>query len=104
MVDIICFNCSNDVQIGILDIFGFENFPQNSFEQVSTHLCSETDFNPIALKMAKTLWSFGHFECNRVNKKISNTDTLTDCCSDKFSGEATLLFSFSFRIQSEKVL
>ena len=23
-------------------------------------------FNPIALKTAKTLWSFGHFECNRV--------------------------------------
>ena len=22
--------------------------------------------NPIALRMAKTLWSFGHFECNRV--------------------------------------
>ena len=23
-------------------------------------------FNPIALRMAKTLWSFGHSECNRV--------------------------------------
>ena len=23
--------------------------------------------NPIALRMAKTLWSFGHSECNRVN-------------------------------------
>ena len=23
-------------------------------------------FNPIALKLAKTLWSFGHSECNRV--------------------------------------
>ena len=23
-------------------------------------------FNPIALRMAKTLWSFGRFECNRV--------------------------------------
>ena len=22
--------------------------------------------NPIALRMAKTLWSFGHSECNRV--------------------------------------
>ena len=25
-------------------------------------------FNPITLRMAKTLWSFGHFECNGVNK------------------------------------
>ena len=23
-------------------------------------------FNPIALRMAKTLWSFGHSKCNRV--------------------------------------
>ena len=23
-------------------------------------------FNPIALRMAKTLWSFGHYECNRI--------------------------------------
>ena len=26
--------------------------------------------NPIALKMAKTLWSFGHSECNRVKGNI----------------------------------
>ena len=32
-------------------------------------------FNPIALIMAKTLWSFGHSECNRVNKK---QDSVTD--------------------------
>ena len=25
-------------------------------------------FNPIALRMAKTSWSFGHSECNRVNR------------------------------------
>ena len=25
-------------------------------------------FNPIVLRMAKTLWSFGHSECNRVNR------------------------------------
>ena len=24
--------------------------------------------NPIALRMAKTLWSFGHSECNRVKE------------------------------------
>ena len=28
-------------------------------------------FNPIPLRMAKTLWSFGHSECNRV--KLSGT-------------------------------
>ena len=26
-----------------------------------------TFFNPIALRTAKTLWSFSHSECNRVN-------------------------------------
>ena len=26
-------------------------------------------FNPVALKMAKTPWSFGHFECKKVNVK-----------------------------------
>ena len=26
-------------------------------------------FNPIALRMAKTLWSFGHSECKRVKKE-----------------------------------
>ena len=28
--------------------------------------------NPVALRLAKTLLSLGHFECNRVNK-ISNS-------------------------------
>ena len=28
--------------------------------------CSVWEFNPIALKTAKTLWSFDHSECNRV--------------------------------------
>ena len=27
-------------------------------------------FNPIALRTAKTLWSFGRSECNRVNEKV----------------------------------
>ena len=33
------------------------------------------DINPIALRKAKTLWSFGHSECNRVKperKSYSN--------------------------------
>ena len=38
--------------------------------------------NPIAPKMAKTRWSFGHSECNRVKVK------------DMLSGEATLSFSY----------
>ena len=27
--------------------------------------------NPIALRMAKTLWSFGHSECKRVNDQLN---------------------------------
>ena len=27
-------------------------------------------FNPIALRMAKALWSFGHSECNKVNEFV----------------------------------
>ena len=29
--------------------------------------------NPNPLRMAKTLWSFGHFECSRVNQPNSYT-------------------------------
>ena len=29
--------------------------------------------NPIALRTAKTLWSFGHSECNRVKDILSAT-------------------------------
>ena len=33
--------------------------------------CQSTlDLNPIALKMAKTLWSLGHSECKRVKVRI----------------------------------
>ena len=28
-----------------------------------------SSFNPIALRMVKTLWSFGHSECNRNKGK-----------------------------------
>ena len=34
-------------------------------------------FNPIALRMAKTLWSFGHFECNMVKVFIDNCPFLS---------------------------
>ena len=30
---------------------------------------SDLYVNPIALRTAKTLWSFGHSECNRVKRK-----------------------------------
>ena len=31
--------------------------------------------NPIALRTAKTLWRFGHSECNRVNFCITGSET-----------------------------
>ena len=31
---------------------------------------NQVSINPIALRMAKTLWSFGPSECNRVNASI----------------------------------
>ena len=31
-------------------------------------------FNPIALRMAKTLWSFGCSECNRVERRVNIYD------------------------------
>ena len=37
--------------------------------------------NPIALRMAKTLWSFGHSECNRVNSQESLANKSYDMVS-----------------------
>ena len=31
------------------------------------------EFNPIALRMAKTLWSFGLSECNRVSLTVKES-------------------------------
>ena len=43
-------------------------------KDVYTHLLFYSEiknkfFNPIALRMAKTIWSFGRSECNRIKKK-----------------------------------
>ena len=32
-----------------------------------------TEINPIALRMAKTLWSFGCSDCNRVSRSRANS-------------------------------
>ena len=37
--------------------------PESESTHLKPHACV---FNPIALRTAKTLWSFGHSECNRV--------------------------------------
>ena len=42
-------------------------------------------FNPIALRMAKTLWSFGHSECKRVNRKWGKTWRCTLIAEEKLS-------------------
>ena len=38
------------------------------FQEYSTYM-EDPIVSPIALRMAKTLWSFGHSECNRVKKR-----------------------------------
>ena len=38
----------------------------NTVQRMTAALYSQTRLNPIALRTAKTLWSFGHSECNRV--------------------------------------
>ena len=39
------------------------------------------NINPIALRMAKTLWSFGHSDCNRVKGDSDcNRVKATGCC------------------------
>ena len=35
-------------------------------------------FNSVALRMAKTLWSFGCSECSRVNREIFKTPELSE--------------------------
>ena len=42
----------------------------NSFILISVFLLSRSQFfNPVALRMAKTLWSFDHSECKRVKER-----------------------------------
>ena len=53
-------------------------------------------FNPIAIRTAKTLWSFDHSECNRVkrqNTKISKiaVDTIEIICVDADKSQQTQL-------------
>ena len=39
--------------------------------------CCWNHFYPNALRMAKTLWSFGHSECNRVKENMHcNSDEI----------------------------
>ena len=41
----------------------------NTVQLTGPNICMLLNgFNPIALRMAKTQWSFGHSECSRVNK------------------------------------
>ena len=55
----------------LLHNFIIQKTVQSELEEIS-------GVNPIALRMAKTLWSFGHSECNRVK-----TNLMLDLLNDK---------------------
>ena len=64
-------------------------FSYTFFFQWSEQICSILKMlNPTALSMAKTQWSFGHSECNRV--KVFKL--LTDTCTFRGSKSAIFLF------------
>ena len=54
------------------------------------------NFNPIALRMAKTLWSFGHLECNRVRPPKG--------CDSILSMEGTIAESKYFRFYLYRII
>ncbi len=53
----ICFS-ETCTEIGILDIFGFENFPKNSFEQVS-----------LKIDFSNSTYHFCHVTCEKNHGK-----------------------------------
>ena len=52
-------NCCK--QINMVDSINLKIAYEHKFSAMMAQM-----LNPIALRMAKTLWSFGHSECNRV--------------------------------------
>ena len=57
----------------------YDSLLTETFETQSVCVFSDIakgTFDPIALRKAKTLWSFGHSECNRVNLLLASMDDL----------------------------
>ena len=69
VTEVILFSFSNQRSPGgsAETEFKFYAYASNTYLDLLFKGMITVFLNPIALRMAKTLWSFGHSECNRVN-------------------------------------
>ena len=68
------------------------------YKKIVPELASKT-FNPIALRTAKTLWSFGCSECSRVKVRLAQVGYIKLFIICIFS--SFLIFNFIFYFNSQ---
>lgn len=75
------------LNIGVLDIFGFEVFKENSFEQLCINYCNErlqTFFNEVIFEEEMKIYAADGISCEDIEYQVSIISLLHIFCAFKF--------------------